>query len=271
MNPSKRRNRAKPIIELSRVTVLINLITALRGVSWKVREGESWVVIGPNGSGKTTLLSVINGYRWPTKGRVTVMGEQFGRTDLRDLRRKIGITSYSLESWIPPNETAIDIVVSGKYGSSGLWRRVTSEEEERARSLLVLLGCSNCARRMIREVSQGQKQRIMIARSLMSDPKILTLDEPFEGLDLPVRENFISSLATIAKKRKPTIILVSHRTEEIPPGFTHALLLNKGKEVASGPIREVLTDRLLSKCFETPVKLELWNGRYYTKIVEDNP
>lgn len=262
---------ASALVKLSRTSVILGEKLALDEVSWEVRKGQSWVIIGPNGSGKTTLLSVINGYNWPSQGEVTVLGQQFGNVDLRELRKKIGIVSSFMNQWFESNEKVLDVVVSGKYGSTKLWKAPLRGDFKRARALLRTLGCAHCARRSLKEVSQGERQKIVISRALMARPRLLTLDEPCEGLDLRARESFLEGLAAVAQQKTPTIIDVTHRTDEIPRGFTHALLLKEGKVVAAGKIEEVITGKNLSRCFDVSVRVKKFGGRFYTLVDELDP
>jgi iron complex transport system ATP-binding protein len=248
------------------VSVILDEKLVLDGINWEVRRGENWVIIGPNGSGKTTLLSVINGYKWPYKGDVSVMGKGFGSVDLRELRRKIGMVSSFMNQWFDSSEKVLDVVVSGKYASTKLWRTAVKADFEMARTLLKTLGCSQTAGRSLKEVSQGERQKIMIARALMARPKLLTLDEPCEGLDLKARESFLSGLAAVVKQKTPTIIDVTHRIDEIPHGFTHALLMKEGKALAVGNIEDVITRKNLSRCFDVSVRVKRFGGRFYTIV-----
>ncbi|MDA4113142.1 MAG: ATP-binding cassette domain-containing protein [Thaumarchaeota archaeon] len=240
--------------------------TALRGIDWTVLRGESWAVIGPNGAGKTSLMSIINGYAWPTEGSAEILGNRFGETDLRDLRTQIGMVSAYLDGWIPDDEKVLDLVVSGKYGSTRIWKKPRPSEVRRVASLLEDLGCGDHIQKRVKEISQGERQKVMIARALMADARLLLLDEPCGGLDLGAREQFLDGLTRLAGRGDTAMIYVTHRTEEIPSGFTHALLLKAGKILASGPIADTLTGEKLSSCFDVGVRLETVNGRYYTIV-----
>jgi iron complex transport system ATP-binding protein len=253
-------------ISVKHVTVEYDGKKALQDLDWNVRGGESWAVVGPNGAGKTTLMSMLNGYRWPTEGTVEVLGSKFGDCDLRELRTRIGMVSSFLDAWVPEDERVLDLVVTGKYGSTRLWRKITPAERRRAVSLLKVLGCEDQVDKLSKELSQGERQRVLIARTLMADAELLILDEPCEGLDLGAREKFVGGLSRLAKAKVTTMLYVTHRTDEIPPGFTHAMLLKDGRALAAGKIEETLTARNLSTCFELPVRLERVGGRYYTLI-----
>jgi iron complex transport system ATP-binding protein len=239
---------------------------ALSGIDWVVKEGESWAVIGPNGAGKTSLVSIINGYRWPTAGEVEILGDRFGEVDLRDLRTRVGMVSAYFDGWIPEDGKVLDLVVSGRHGSTIVWRRIRQEDAERAASLLRTLGLGGHVRKRMRELSQGERQKVMIARAMMANAALLLLDEPCEGLDLGAREQFLEGLTRLARLGLTSMIYVTHRTDEIPSGFTHALLLKAGRVLAAGPIEETITARNLTSCFGVPVALETLNGRYYTMV-----
>jgi len=254
------------IISLHGVSLDYEGKRALRNIYWDVRAGEGWALVGPNGAGKTSLLSIINGYRWPTTGEVEVIGERFGESDLRELRKRVGFVSAFLNDWIPPDERVIDLVVGGKYGSTKLWKTVTPAERKKAMSFLETMGCAEDFGKRVNELSQGGKQKVMVARMLMSETKLLVLDEPCDGLDLEARESFLSSMGRLAEARTLAIIYVTHRTDEIPPGFTHALLLKSGRVSASGKIGSVLTAANLSRCFGVKVKLHRFGGRYYSMV-----
>lgn len=254
-------------IDVRRATIEYDGKKALQGLDWQVRAGESWAVVGPNGAGKTSLMSMLNGYRWPTEGSVRVLGEKFGECDLRELRTHIGMVSSFMESWVRGDEPVLELVVSGKYGATRVFGKVSASERRRAESLLRVLGCEDMIDRRSKELSQGERQRVMIARTLMADAKLLILDEPCEGLDLGARENFLGGLARLAQSKLTTMVYVTHRTDEIPSSFTHAMILKEGKVLAAGQIEKTLTSGNMSTCFDLRVRLEMLGGRYYT-IVE---
>ena len=255
--------RRPAVIALSGVSLELDGKKVLDKVDWTVRQGENWVVIGPNGAGKTSLLSIINGYRWPSRGTVSVLGRRFGEADLRELRTEMGLVSSYLDPMIRGNEKVVDLVISGKFGSTRLWERKTAGDVERAKELLKAAGYQGANRRM-KELSQGERQMVAIARALMARPKLLTLDEPLEGLDLSAREAFLGGLGRLlSREGGSSFVEVTHRTEDIPPGFTHALLLRDGRTVASGKIRTTLTSANLTRCLGIDVGLKRWRGRYY--------
>src|SRR5512144_933041 len=230
----------EPVLEFADVTVKRGQATLLEGVDWTVEEDERWVILGPNGAGKTTLLQVAAAQIHPTSGVAGVLGEVLGAVDVFDLRPRIGLTSAAVADRIPRGELVRDVVVSASYSVLGRWREHYDElDHERARDLLVEVGAGELLDRTFGTLSEGERKRVQIARALMTDPELLLLDEPAAGLDLGGREDLVSTLAVLAMDDlSPATVLVSHHVEEIPPGFTHAMLLRAGKVVASGPIRQ---------------------------------
>ncbi len=262
--------RPGPVVFMSDVSLVLEGKRVLSHVDWEVMPEENWVVIGPNGSGKTSLLSIINGYRWPSSGEVSVLGRRFGGADLRELRTETGLVSSYLDWMIGGDERVVDLVVSGKFGSTRVWNKVRATDIARAKSLLGAMGCAEQAGKTLSELSQGERQKVAIARAMMARPKLLTLDEPCEGLDIASRESFLDGLEPLlTRSGGPTFIEVTHRTEDVPPGFTHALLLREGRVVASGEIPTTLTSKKLTRCLGTEVELKRWGGRYYMTAAKD--
>ena len=251
-------------LELRDVTVRRGASTLLDVVSWRVEEDERWVVLGPNGAGKTTLVQICSAQLHPSGGRAEILGETLGAVDVFELRPRIGFTSAAIVDRIPPDERAADVVVSASYGVTGRWRERYDElDHDRAGELLGEVGVSALADRTFGTLSEGEKKRVLIARALMTDPELLIMDEPAAGLDLGGREDLVSTLSLLAADAyAPATILVSHHVEEIPPGFTHALLLRAGRVVSAGPLGDVITDRWLSEAFELPLQVTYQDGRF---------
>jgi len=264
----RRLDLPDPLVSLSSVTVVLGGKKVLQNINLHVKRGENWAVVGPNGSGKTTLLKVINGYQRIAKGSVSVFGERFGDTDLKEVRKRIGMVSSYLSDLVLLEDNVLDIVVSGGYAQTRLWGVPKSEYVEKGRRLLKSLGCLRYEDSKLRELSQGERQKVIIARALMADPLLLTLDEPCAGLDLKSRESFISGLEELASaKSAPSIIYVTHRIDEIPSCFNRALLLKNGRRVTMEEnIEKVLTSRNVSKCFDVDVKVRRSGGRYYPMV-----
>ena len=216
-------------------------------VSWEVGRGQHWVILGANGSGKTSLLSALTGYLTPTEGDITVLGETFGASDWRELRKFIGLVSSTVRQMVPDDEDALTTVVSGKDAMIGYWGNTKVGARKAARTLLRQVEAEYLADRSWLVLSQGERQRVIIARALMARPRLLILDEPCAGLDPIAREQFLAFLQRLGSQRDaPALVLVTHHVEEIMPVFSHALLLREGRVIAAGERLRVLTGALLS-------------------------
>ena len=251
------------MLEVSRLRIAREAKVILRGLSWRVEPGQQWVILGPNGSGKSSLLAALTGYFAPTSGSLSVLGETFGRSDWRELRRRIGLVGPSVAAMIAPAEPALSVVAGGVDGLINLWRRPKPATLALARRLLRLLKVGGLAARPWGHLSQGERQRVLIARALMARPQLLILDEPCAGLDPVAREKFLRFLEKLARRRTgPALVLVTHHVEEITPAFTHTLLLRAGRVVAAGPRAVVLTSANLSATFNARLRLGRTAGRY---------
>ncbi len=252
------------VLEFADVTVRRGQATLLDAVSWTVEEDERWVVLGPNGAGKTTLLQVASAQMHPTAGVAGVLEEVLGTVDVFELRPRIGLTSAALAERIPRGERVRDVVVSASYAVVGRWREeYDGLDHDRALSLLTEVGVAHLADRTFGTLSEGERKRVQIARALMADPELLLLDEPAAGLDLGGREDLVSTLSVLAMDPdSPATVLVSHHVEEIPPGFTHALLLRQGQVVAAGLLDHVVTEENLAATFGMPMVLSREDGRF---------
>lgn len=252
------------ILELKNLRVSRGRAEILRGIDWRVDAGQHWVILGANGSGKTSLLKALTGYLSVTAGDITLLGGAYGDCDWRDLRLKLGVVTSAFAASIPPSEPAIETVVSGKFAQLDLWHAVTAADRAAALRWLKLLGLDRLADREWAYLSQGERQRTLIARALMAEPELLILDEPCAGLDPVARERFLQHMERLAARkngRSPRLVLVTHHVEEITPSFTHALLLRDGAVLAAGPRDRVLTSRLLSETFGAPLRLARSDGR----------
>ena len=253
-------------IDLRGVTVLKTGRRLLSAVDWRAEAGERWVVFGPNGAGKTTLLQVVSTYQFPTAGTARILGEQMGRTDVRNLRPRIGYVGAAPAALVRRRLPCRTIVVTGRHAVFTDVRRLPYAEAdwERAGQRLEAMGMSDFADREFATLSTGEMKRVLIARALMADPELLLLDEPGAGLDLGARERLIASLSEMAEReRGTTVVLVTHHVEEIPPGFRRILLLDRGRAAACGDIGEVLTGRALSELYEYPLRVEYRDGRFH--------
>jgi iron complex transport system ATP-binding protein len=236
-------------------------------VTWKVELDERWVVLGPNGAGKTSLLRVAAAEDFPTSGTAHVLAETFGRTDLSELRPRIGLSSSALANRVPRDEKVVDLVISAGYGVLGRWReQYDAVDNARAVEMLEGLGAEHLAERTYGTLSEGERKRVLIARALMTDPELLLLDEPAAGLDLGGREELVARLATLAADPDaPATVLITHHVEEIPPGFTHAMLLKEGGVVAQGLIDDVITAENLSAAFSQSITLDKVDDRFFAR------
>lgn len=239
----------------------------LNNVTWQVNKGEHWAILGLNGSGKTSLLKLITAEYWTSQGSMEVLGNQFGGTDISNIRTKIGIVGSFIAERLYPHMLAEKIVLTGKYKSSILYTEYGEKELEEARQMLISIGGEHLLGRIYASLSQGEKQLLLIARSLMESPEILILDEATSGLDLFAREKLLTQIEQITSlPNAPTIIYVTHHAEEITRSFTHVLLLKKGNIIAKGPKNEVLTEEILSDFYDQPVSIvPLGDERVYIK------
>jgi iron complex transport system ATP-binding protein len=253
-----------PVLQFAGVTVRRGGATLIEDIDWTVEEDERWVILGPNGAGKTTLMQVASAQIHPTAGVAGVLGEVLGAVDVFDLRPRVGLTSAALAERIPRQELVRDVVVSASYSVLGRWREEYDDlDHERARELMDELGVGRLANRTFGTLSEGERKRVQIARALMTDPELLILDEPAAGLDLGGREDLVSTLSVLAMDGvAPAIILVSHHVEEIPPGFTHVLMLREGRVTAIGPLERVMTEQALAATFGMPLVLQHEAGRW---------
>ncbi|URM91868.1 ABC transporter ATP-binding protein [Streptomyces sp. MRC013] len=252
------------VLELVDVSVVRDGRALVDGVSWSVEEGERWAVLGPNGAGKTTLLNIASTYLFPTRGTVRILGEQLGRVDVFDLRPRVGMAGIAMAEKLPRRQTVLQTVLTAAYGMTATWREdYDAVDEDRARAFLDRLGMSDFLDRRFGTLSEGERKRTLIARALMTDPELLLLDEPAAGLDLGGREDLVRRLGRLARDpHAPSMIMVTHHVEEVPPGFTHVLMFRQGEVLAAGPVETELTSRNLSHCFGLPLVVERVGDRY---------
>src|SRR5688572_25695575 len=257
------------VVDLAGVSIVRNGSTLISDITWQVDEADRWVIIGPNGAGKTTLLQVISAQIHPTAGVAGLLGEVLGTVDVFDLRPRIGLTSAALAERIPRGERVHDVVVSASYAMTGRCSEHYAEiDHEQADQLQGRLQIAQLADRTFGTLSEGERKRVQIARALMTDPKLLLLDEPAAGLHLAGREALVRTLGELAQDHyAPASVLVTHHVEEIPAGITHAMLLKDGKIVAAGPLRDTLTAENLTKTFDIELSLTEADGRWTARAV----
>ena len=241
----------------------------LTGIDWSVADSERWVVVGPNGAGKTSLLQFCTGYLHPTRGTVEILGNQLGRVDVRTLRQRLALVSGSVTRMFRSEISALEAVLSGRHAAlETWWHEYSDAERDRAGALLVAGGLAGAADRSFGVLSEGERQQVLLARALMADAELLLFDEPAAGLDLAARERLVARLAAIAADPStPPIVFVTHHIEEVPPGFTHGLVLRDGRVVAAGPLAETLTSAVLSQAFGLDVEVSARGGRYTARAI----
>jgi iron complex transport system ATP-binding protein len=255
------------ILDVRNLTIRRGDTVILDDLSWTVKRGDNWVILGANGSGKTSLLSALTGYLTPTSGEISVLGQTFGESDWRELRKHIGLVSSSVRQMMADHEPALVTVISGKYAMIDYWGRIQAADRTVAARILRQVEAEHLADRRWEVLSQGERQRILIGRALMAKPRLLILDEPCAGLDPVAREHFLDFLQRLGSRRgAPTLVFVTHHVEEIVPVFSHALLLRQGRIVAAGAKRTALTSALLTEVFGAPLRLGHKDARYTLRV-----
>lgn len=252
-----------PILRVEKLTICRDGTTILRALDWTVQTGEHWVILGANGSGKTSLLAALTGYLTPSSGTISLLGQTFGETDWRKLRERIGIVSSAIRQKVPDWDNSELVVIGGKYAMLDYWGRVTKADKRDAADMMERTECAHLGKRDWRVLSQGERQRVLIARALIAKPDVLILDEPCAGLDPVARERFLEFLERlIESKHAPTLLLVTHHVEEIIPQLTHALLIESGRALAAGVKNNVLTKRNLDATFQSNLTIRRSNDRF---------
>lgn len=244
------------IIDFEAVHLIRNQKFLLENINWQIRHGEDWAILGLNGAGKTLLLQLIAGNLWPSSGKLTVLGAEFGKANIPDLAKRIGWVSNVVQAKLYQSDTALEIVISGKFSSIGLWQDHSTADEKKAAELLAMLGGDNLHHKSYQILSQGEKQVVLIARALMADPELLILDEPCNGLDLFAREDLLVRIAQLkCQKDAPTILFVTHHIEEILPFISHVLMISNGKIFAKGTPQKLLTPAILNNFYQRKIQI----------------
>jgi iron complex transport system ATP-binding protein len=254
------------MIQLSNIHFIREKRHILNDINLHIREGEHWVLLGRNGSGKTTILEMVNGYHFPSSGTVDVLGHRYGTVDLRELRRSIGYISQSLFEKLNRADPVWEVVATGAYAYLRFYQTIPEEARDMALELLERIQLSHLSEQPLGTLSQGERKKVMLARSLMSKPKVLIMDEPCSGLDLYERERMLSSVEELCGGGI-TVLYVTHHIEEIMPMFTHVALIEQGRLIAAGPKRDVLTPELLLQAYNVPLELEWFRGRPWAKVL----
>lgn len=255
------------LIDMRDVSFVRGGRTLVGPVDWQVELDERWVIVGPNGAGKTTLIRMASAQEFPSEGTTFILGERVGATDMRDLRAAIGVTSSSIAQRVPEDETVGDLVVSAGYAILGRWREdYDTMDYDQALEVLEQVGAMHLIDRRWGTLSDGEKKRVLVARAVMTNPELLILDEPAAGMDLGGREDLLAYLGDLAlDPDAPAIVMITHHLEEIPAGFTHAMLLDEGEVVAQGLIDDVLTSANVSRAYHQPIEVTRDDGRFFAR------
>ena len=244
------------ILSFEQVQFIRQKNTLLQDIDWRINAGEDWAVLGLNGAGKSLMLNMISGNLWPTSGKLTVLGEVFGRTSIPDLTKRIGWVIQSLQERIHRDEQAEYIVLSGKFASIGIYQNFSDTDMEEAKQLLISLGAKKLIGKVYQVLSQGEKQIVLIARALMAKPELLILDEPCNGLDLFAREDLLERIKQMKQAAEaPSLLYVTHHTEEILPLLNHVLMIRDGKIFKQGQRDELLTESVLNDFYQRPIAI----------------
>lgn len=255
------------VLDLRDVAMVRNGRHVLHPVTWQVEVDERWILIGPNGAGKTSLLTIAGARQYPSSGTARIVGETLGKTDVRELRTAVGMSSAAVAHQVPRDEKVIDLVISAGYDVMGRWREKYDRGDElRAMEILEQMGAVHLGEQRWETLSEGERKRVLIARALMTDPELLLLDEPGAGLDLGGREDLVMMLGELAADPDaPATVMVTHHVEEIPPGFTHGMILDEGRVVAQGLLEDVMTSGNLTRAYHQPISLTVDDGRYFAR------
>lgn len=255
------------VLDLRDVTFVRDGRTLLHPVNWQVEVDERWIIIGPNGAGKTSLLTIAGARQYPSSGTARIVGETLGKTDVRELRTAVGMSSAAVAHQVPGEEKVLDLVISAGYDVMGRWREEYDDaDEERAMEILEEMGALHLGDQTWDTLSEGERKRVLIARALMTDPELLLLDEPGAGLDLGGREDLVTMLGNLAADPDaPATVMVTHHVEEIPPGFTHGMILDEGSVVAQGLLEDVMTSENLTRAYHQPISLSFDGERYFAR------
>ena len=265
---SEAKNAKEIILSLNKVS-FTTFRPVLKSVSWSVASGERWVLLGANGSGKTSLISTLCAYNTPSSGTMSVAGEEYSKTDWREVREKIALVGSGIERSIRPNETVLEVVAGGKFAMINFFGKITDELVEESMKCLKKTGVAKRAFDEWAYISQGERQKVLIARALMVKPVAMLLDEPCTGLDPVARMDFVKFLDRLSKDKSiPAIVLATHQVAEIPKGFGHAIIMRKGSVMKAGKIEEVMTSENLGKAYGAQCKLSGTPGNYELKIIQ---
>lgn len=257
------------VISLEKVNFIRNRKVLLDNINWQVKQGEHWALLGLNGAGKTLILQMITGNLWPSNGKISVLGEVFGQTSLPELSKRIGWVSTALQARLRMEDLAEEIVLSGKFASIGIYQAYNEADLEKAKGHLASLNASILIGKTYNQLSQGERQVVLIARGLMAEPELLILDEPCTGLDLFAREDLLQSIQQLSlSETAPTILFVTHHTEEIMPFISHVCLLREGKIVDQGARENILTAKTFQDFYQQSVTITAYSENRFLVVPE---
>ncbi len=254
------------VIRLHHVYFIRNGNTILDDVSLHMQAGEHWVILGKNGSGKTTILEMMNGYLFPSSGKIQVLGHTYGECDIREVRKQIGYISQSLFEKLTPADPVWEAVATGQYGYLRFYETIPQEVKDKAIHLLEQFKLASRKDNPLGTLSQGERKKVMLARSLMTEPSVLIMDEPCSGLDLYEREQLLATINSLGG-RNMTVVYVTHHIEEIVPLFTHVALIDQGRIVAAGEKASVLVPERLEQAYQVPLSIDWHNERPWVKVL----
>ncbi|MCS7461138.1 ATP-binding cassette domain-containing protein [Paenibacillus doosanensis] len=254
------------VLSLENIHFIREERSILSDVELRVNDGEHWVILGKNGSGKTTILEFINGYQFPSRGKVQVLGHTYGECDVREVRKQIGYISQSLYEKLNPGDPVWEVIATGEYGFLRFYQEIPAEVRQKALEMLGVVKLAHLANQPLGTLSQGERKKVMLARALMTSPRILIMDEPCSGLDLFERERLLENINDLGKQNI-TVVYVTHHIEEIMPMFSHVALIDQGRIIASGKKEDVLNEENLLKAFQVPFSLEWFQGRPWIKVL----
>lgn len=265
-------------VEIKNLTVVRGETKILDNVSCVIQRGKCTVLLGPNGCGKTTMTRVMTGQSFFSDGSVTVLGEEIGQTDVRALRRRVGVVNPNAGDSHSANSGAVvdaelsthEVVLTGIYGTIGLYNFPTEDDIALADHHLKQVGLSHRRNLRFALLSTGEQRRCMIARALTTSPELLILDEPTAGMDIAGREQVLATVERLLSlPEPPTVLMITHHVEEMSPRTSSVMLMRDGRIIASGKPGDVITPESLTMTFGCKVFVKKLHGRYWLEVLPE--